>query len=324
VSTEGSRLEFDLLAVNGDFDATAVHDGRFASRSFNTPHLRMGYELIEDANFLAEAPRIASQAVEKVKASTIAPGLYDLDLDPEHLSLTMHESCGHPSELDRALGYEANYAGTSFLTTERRGTFRYGSPHVNLVADNCESETLAATGYDDDGVVCQHWDIVREGIFVGYCTNREVAPKIGETRSRGSNRADSWGSVPIVRIANIGLEPGTATLDELLADVKRGIYIEGHGSYSIDQRRYNFQFGGDAFWMIENGKRTHMVRDVIYHGITPEFWGSCDGVADRSHRRRYGFITCGKGQPGQSGWMTHAASHARFRNVNVIGGQAGS
>jgi TldD protein len=236
----------------------------------------------------------------------------------------MHESCGHPSELDRALGYEANYAGTSFLTTDKRGTFRYGSPHVNLVADNTEPETLAATGYDDDGVACQKWDIVRDGLFVGYCTNREVAPKIGESRSRGSNRADSWGSVPIVRIANIGLEPGTATLDQLLADVKRGIYIEGHGSYSIDQRRYNFQFGGDAFWLIENGRRTHMVRDVIYHGITPEFWSSCDGVADRSHRERYGFITCGKGQPGQSGWMTHPASHARFRQVQVIRGEGRS
>jgi TldD protein len=324
VSTEGSRLEFDLLAVGGEFDATAVHEGRFASRTFNVPYLRMGYELIEEANFLAEASRLAAQAVEKVQAPTIAPGRYDLVLDPEHLSLTMHESCGHPSELDRALGYEANYAGTSFLTTDKRGAFRYGSPYVNLVADNCEPETLAATGYDDDGVACQTWDIVREGIFVGYCTNREVAPNIGETRSRGSNRADSWGSVPIVRIANIGLEPGQATLDELLADVKRGIYIEGHGSYSIDQRRYNFQFGGDAFWLIEKGKRTHMIRDVVYHGITPEFWGSCDGVADRSHRQRYGFITCGKGQPGQSGWMTHPASHARFRNVNVIGGQAGS
>jgi len=324
VSTEGSRLEFDLLATSGDFDATAVYDGRFASRSFNTPHLRMGYELIEHAKFLAEAPRIARQAAEKVQAPTTKPGLYDLVLDPEHLSLTMHESCGHPSELDRALGYEANYAGISFLTTEKRGTYQYGSPHVSLVADNTESETLAATGYDDDGVACQRWDIVRDGIFVGYCTNREVAPKIGETRSRGSNRADSWGSVPIVRIANIGLEPGTATLDHLFADVKRGIYIEGHGSFSIDQRRYNFQFGGDAFWLIENGKLTHMVRDVIYHGITPEFWSSCDAVADRSHRRRYGFITCGKGQPGQSGWMTHAASHARFRNVSVIGGSGAS
>lgn len=320
LSTEGTRLEFDLLASQGEFTATARHDGRFASRSFSTPHLRTGYELIAEANFLAEAPRVAAQAVEKVKAPAVRPGLYDLVLDPEHLSLTIHESCGHPSELDRALGYEANYAGTSFLTTDRRGVFRYGSPHVNLVADNTEPDTLAATGYDDDGVTCQKWDIVREGLFVGYCTNREVASKIGETRSRGSNRADSWGSVPIVRIANIGLEPGTASLDELIADVKRGIYIEGHGSYSIDQRRYNFQFGGDAFWLIENGRRTHMVRDVIYHGMTPEFWGACDGVADRTHRRRYGFITCGKGQPGQSGWMTHAASPARFRRVEVIKG----
>ena len=161
--------------------------------------------------------------------------------------MTIDESCGHPSELDRALGYEANYAGTSFLTTEKRGNFRYGSRYVNLVADNTESETLAATGYDDDGVTCQRWDVVRNGIFVGYCTSREVAPKIDASRSYGSNRADGWGNVPIVRIANIGLESGEATHDQLIADVKCGIYIEGHGSYSIDQRRYNFQFGGDGF-----------------------------------------------------------------------------
>jgi TldD protein len=321
LSTEGTRLEFDLLAGQGECTATALHDGRFASRSFNTPHLRKGYELIEEADFLREAPRVASQAVEKVQAPAVEAGVYDLVLDSEHLSLTMHESCGHPSELDRALGYEANYAGTSFLTTDKRGTFRFGSPHVTLVADNTEPETLAATGYDDDGVACQQWDIVRDGIFVGYCTNREVAAKIGETRSRGSNRADGWGAVPIVRIANIGLAPGAATLDQLIGDVKRGILIEGHGSYSIDQRRYNFQFGGDAFWLIENGWRTRMLRDVIYHGITPEFWNSCDGIADRSFRRRYGFITCGKGQPGQSGWMTHAASPARFRQVAVIRGE---
>ncbi len=186
------------------------------------------------------------------------------------------------------------------------------------MADNTEPGTLAATGYDDDGVACQRWDIIREGRFVGYCTNREVAPRIGQTRSRGSNRADSWASVPIVRIANIGLEPGPSRLDDMIADITRGIYIEGHGSFSIDQRRYNFQFGGDAFWLIENGRRAHMLRDVVYHGITPDFWGRCDAVADASYRRRFGFITCGKGQPGQSGWMTHAASHARFRNISVI------
>ena len=322
-STEGTALDFDLLAAQCAIDATAVWDGRFATRSFNTPHLRQGYELIEEARLPYEAVRVANEALEKVKAPAVDSGLYDLVLDPEHLSLTMHESCGHPSELDRALGYEANYAGTSFLTTDKLKAFRFGSPHVTLVADNTEPGTLAATGYDDDGVACQRWDIVRDGMFVGYCTNREVASKIGEARSRGSNRADSWGSVPIVRIANIGLAPGEATLDQLIAGVKHGIYIEGHGSYSIDQRRCNFQFGGDVFWLIENGRRTHMLRDVIYHGITPEFWNSCDGVANHSCRRRYGFITCGKGQPSQSGWMTHAASPARFRKVRVIRGEGG-
>jgi TldD protein len=324
VSTEGSRIEWDLLAGQGECTAIALHEGRFASRSFNTPHLRKGYELIDEADLLREASRVAAQAVEKVKAPVVDSGEYDLVLDPEHLSLTIHESCGHPSELDRALGYEVNYAGTSFLTPDKRGSFRYGSPDVSLVADNTEPETLAATGYDDDGVMCQQWDIVRNGVFVGYCTNREVAPKIGESRSRGSNRADGWGNIPMVRIANIGLEPGSATVDQLIANVKHGIYIEGHGSYSIDQRRYNFQFGGDAFWLIENGRRTHVLRDVIYHGITPEFWNSCDGVADRSSRRRYGFTTCGKGQPGQSGWMTHAASSARFRKIQVIRGERSS
>jgi TldD protein len=320
VSTEGSQLHFDLLAVQGEIAATAAHEGRFATRTYQTPHLRTGYELVLEADFLREAPRVAAQAVEKVRAPAVEAGRYDLVLDPEHLSLTMHESCGHPSELDRALGYEADYAGTSFLTPDKLGRFRYGSPHVNLVADNTEPETLAATGYDDDGVACQRWDVIREGVFVGYCTSREVAPKIGQARSRGSSRADGWGSIPIVRIANVGLEPGRAGLEDLIADVKRGIYIEGHDSFSIDQQRYNFQFGGDAFWLIENGRRTGMLRDVIYHGITPEFWGSCDGVADVTHRRRYGFITCGKGQPSQAGWMTHAASHALFRRVNVIRG----
>lgn len=320
LSTEGSEVEFDLLAVHGDFDATAAYDGRFASRSFNTPHLRMGYELIEESGFVNEAPRVAAEAVEKVRSPAVDAGRYDLVLDGEHLALTIHESCGHPSELDRALGFEANYAGTSFLTPDRLGVFRYGSAHVTLVADNTESGTLAATGYDDDGVACQRWDIVRNGIFVGYCTNREVAGKIGEQRSRGSNRADGWGAVPMVRIANIGLSPGEGTPNDLIAGIDRGIYIEGQGSYSIDQRRYNFQFGGDAFWLIERGRRTHMLRDVVYHGITPQFWGSCDGVADARFRTRHGFITCGKGQPGQAGWMTHASCPARFRGIQVIRG----
>ena len=321
-STEGTHIDFDLLAVGGGFTATARKDDDFQSRTFIVPIFRTGYEHILAYDFLKEAPRVAAQVVEKVSAKAPPPGSYDLVLDPAHLALTIHESCGHPTELDRALGYEANYAGTSFLTPEKLREFRYGSKHVNLLADNRRPGALASTGYDDDGVSGQRWPIVEEGIFRGYSTNREVAGAIGEKRSRGSCRADSWHSVPIVRIANIGLEPGEETFDSLIGGVKNGIYIEGRGSFSIDQRRYNFQFGGDAFWEIKDGKLGAMLKNVIYNGITPEFWGSCDGVANRDAWRQYGFTTCGKGQPGQSGWMTHAASPARFRGINVMNPKA--
>ncbi len=321
-STEGTAIDFDLLAVGGGFSATAKGEDDFQSRDFSIPFWRKGYEHITAADFVSQAPRVAAQAVEKVKAKQPTPGKYDLVLDPAHLSLTIHESCGHPTELDRALGYEANYAGTSFMTPDQLGKLQYGSKHINLIADNTRAGAMASTGYDDDGVAGQRWPIIEEGRFRGYSTNREVAGAIGEKRSRGSCRADSWSSVPIVRIANVGLEPGNETLDSLLAGVKDGIYIEGRGSFSIDQKRYNFQFGGDSFWEIKDGKRGAMLKNVIYNGITPEFWNSCDGVADRKHWQEHGFINCGKGQPGQSGWMTHAASHACFRQVNVINPKA--
>ncbi len=317
-STEGTVLDFDLLGVGGSFGATARGEDDFESRSFSVPYSRTGYEHIIEHDLKSHAARVAAEAVEKVNAKQPTPGKYDLVMDPGHLALTIHETCGHPTELDRALGYEANYAGTSFLTPEKLGTFRYGSKHVNLVADNTRPGAMASTGYDDDGVAGQRWPIVEEGILRGYSTSREVAGAINEKRSRGSCRADSWSSVPIVRIANVGLEPGNETLESLFDGVKNGIYIEGSGSFSIDQKRYNFQFGGDAFWEIKDGKRGAMLKKVIYNGITPEFWNSCDGVANRDHWREHGFINCGKGQPGQSGWMTHAASPARFRGVNVI------
>ncbi len=321
-STQGSAIDFDLLAVGGEFSATAKGQDDFQSRHFRIPFYRAGYEHVLGFDMPAHAERIAAQAVEKVAARQPSPGEYDLVLDPGHLALTIHESCGHPTELDRALGYEANFAGTSFLTPEKLGTYQYGSKHVNLIADNTKSGQMASTGYDDDGVAGQRWPIVEAGVFRGYSTSREVASAIGETRSRGSCRADSWASVPIVRIANISLEPGHETLDSLFDGIKNGIYIEDRGTYSIDQKRYNFQFGGDAFWEIKNGKRGSMLKNVVYHGITPTFWGSCDGVADRDHWREYGFISCGKGQPGQSGWMTHSASPARFRGVSVIDSKA--
>ncbi|MBI4718021.1 MAG: TldD/PmbA family protein [Planctomycetes bacterium] len=321
-STEGAVLDFDLLAVGGGFGATAKKDDDFQSREFQGSNVRSGYEHILAADLRARAPQVAAEAVEKVAARQPEPGKYDLVLDAAHLALTIHESCGHPTELDRALGYEANYAGTSFLTPDKLNSFRYGSPYVTLIADNTRPGALASTGYDDDGVAAQRWPIIEQGVFRGYSTNREVAGAIGESRSRGSCRADSWSSVPIVRIANVGLEPGTETLESLIGGVENGIYIEGRGSYSIDQRRYNMQFGGDAFWEIRNGKRGAMLKNVIYNGITPEFWNSCDGVADRNLWSEHGFTNCGKGQPGQSGWMTHAASPARFRQISVINPKA--
>jgi TldD protein len=319
MSSEGSLIETLIIRSAANESASAVDESDSQDRSYAIPALNAGYEHIVAGNMLGNAERVAAQAEEKLKAAESPEGTYDLVLDSEHLSLVIHESCGHASELDRALGYEANYAGTSFLTTDKLGAFRYGAPIVNLVADNVRPASLASVGYDDDGVQCQRWDIVREGTFVGYSDNREVAPRVGGTRSHGSCRADSWGSIPIVRIANVGLEPGDARLEDLIADTKRGIYIEGQGSWSIDQRRWNLQFGGDAFWEIVDGKRTRMLKNVIYQSVTPDFWGACDAICDASHWQDHGFLTCGKGQPGQAGHMTHGSSPARFRGMKVLG-----
>ena len=296
-SSEGSFIETDLLRTWGWMEATAAGDGDSQSRYLEADPRHVGWEHVVAADLGGQAERVAREASEKLRAPDGPQGSFDLILDPQHLCLTLHESIGHPSELDRALGYEANYAGTSFLTPDQLGKLRYGSQQVNITADNVFPQGLASVGYDDDGVRCQRWPIVKEGVFVGYSTNREVASAIGESRSRGSCRADSWQSIPIVRISNIGLEPGDAQLDDLIADTKKGIYIAGRGSYSIDQKRYNFQFGGDMFWLIENGRRTRPLKNVIYQGITPEFWGACDAVCDRSHWQPFGVLNCGKGEP---------------------------
>jgi TldD protein len=275
------------------------------------------------ADLAGNAERVAREAAEKLHAEEGPVGEMDLILDPLHLCLTLHETIGHPSELDRALGFEANYAGTSFLTPDQLGKLRYGSPLVNIVADNVYPEGLASIGFDDDGVACQRWDIVREGVFVGYSTNREVAAAIGERRSRGSCRADSWASIPIVRISNVGLEPGDARFEDVLADTKDGIFVEGQGTWSIDQRRYNFQFGGDRFRRIEGGKLGAPLKNVTYQGITPELWGSCDAVCDRAHWEPNGVLNCGKGEPGQSGQMSHGAApplkSPRVRSTAAMG-----
>jgi TldD protein len=244
-------------------------------------------------------------------------------LDPIHMSLTMHESVGHPTELDRVLGWEADFAGISFATPEKLGSFQYGSPIVNFVADNTLADGLASAGYDDDGVPNQKWYIVKDGILNEYGTTRATAPFIGQQLSRGCNRATHYYDFPINRIPNLYLEPGKEPLspNELIADTKDGVMIEGQGSFSIDQHRVNFQFGGDMFWEIKDGKKVRPLKKIIYRSNNPEFWNSVDAICDERFFRTFGVSNCGKGQPGQRGRMTHGGALARFRNIRVGGSQ---
>ncbi len=318
-SNEGHALESKVFTTWVWYRATAVdaHDAR--SRSYEPPARTAGYENVDAADLLANAERVADQAVGHLKAKECAPGVKDLVLDPLHLALTLHESIGHATELDRALGFEESLAGSSFATPDQLGKLRYGAPLVNVIADNTLPGGLATLGFDDEGVAGQKWHLIRDGIFVGYGTSREVAAHVGLDRSVGSCRADAYSSIPIVRQNNFYLEPGKAPLspEELIADTDDGIYIEGHGSFSIDQKRLNFQFGGDAFWEIKSGRLGPMLKNVTYHAITPEFWGSCDAICDERYFRLEGITNCGKGDPCQIARMSHGAAPARFRRVNI-------
>jgi len=320
-NSEGALLEIDAVTSRAWYQATAVDRTTAKTRYFEAAGANAGYEHIRSAPLLAEAPRVAEEAVAKLSAKPCPVGPKDLILHPSHLALTMHESIGHATELDRALGMEESLAGSTFATPDLLGKLRYGSPLMTVTCDNTLPGGLATIGFDDDGVPCQRWDIIRNGILVDYQTSRETCPHIGAGRSHGSCRADSWSSIPIIRQSNFGLAPGPEplSLDELIADTSDGIYIEGMGSFSIDQKRRNFQFGGDCFWEIKNGKRGAMLRDVTYQAITTEFWGSLDAVCDARFWVPVGVMNCGKGDPEQVAQMSHASAPARFRNVNVGG-----
>ncbi len=321
MSTDGSEISRDRLITSGAIHCQTVGEGERQSRSHEAYGMHAGWENILRADFPGNAERVAQEAKAKLTAEHAPEGRLDLILDPEHLYLTIHESIGHATELDRVLGYEADYAGTSFATVDKLGKFQYGSKVVNVVADNTTPEFLASTGADDDGVEGQKWDILCEGVLVDYGTSREVAPKIGAKRSHGTNRADGWHSAPIVRIPNIGLMPGKGTPEELIADTKDGILIEGAGTWSIDQQRLNFQFGGDMFWRIKNGKKAGMLKNVVYRSSTPEFWNACDAVCGPEDWRAIGCMNCGKGQPPQTGMMSHYSSTSRFRQIEVGRGE---
>jgi TldD protein len=237
-------------------------------------------------------------------------------LDGSQMSLQLHESCGHPTELDRALGHEANYAGTSFLTTDQLGTLRYGSPAVSIVTDATTPRGLGSFGFDDEGVPAQKVDLVRNGRFVGYLTSRETAAMLGQV-SNGTMRAESWAHIPLIRMTNVNLEPGTWTLEDLIADTDDGLLMITNRSWSIDDKRYNFQFGTEVGFEIKKGKRGRLLKNCTYTGITPEFWGKCDAVCDASHWEIWGTPNCGKGQPSQTMRTAQGAAPARFRDVQV-------
>jgi TldD protein len=318
-NSEGSLIETDILSSTCGLRATAVASGDAQTRKYEPPALNRGFEIVAEANLISHAPRVAAEAVEKLRARPSPTERMDLILLPSHLWLTIHESVGHATELDRVIGMEESLSGGSFAALDRLGQLRYGSPLINFRALNARPGLLASTGYDDDGVECQDWDVVRDGILVGYTTTREVARAMGEGRSRGSSRADSWAAIPILRMPNLCLMPGRErlSLDEIIADTRHAILIDGDGSFSIDQKRLNFQFGGDAFWEIRDGKRVGMLRDVTYFGITPEFWNSCDALCDEREWRSYGAQNCGKGDPMQIAQMTTGTAPARFRSVEV-------
>ncbi|MBA3711906.1 MAG: TldD/PmbA family protein [Pyrinomonadaceae bacterium] len=321
-STDGSRIEQYLIRSSPDFTVTAADrtTGDFQTRNSLGGPQGLGYEYMEKYPWLNEAEQAGNEAVAMLKAKSIEPGKYDLVLHPSHLWLTIHESVGHPTELDRALWWEANYAGTSFLTPDKIGKLQFGSKHINFVADRTQLSGLATVGYDDEGVPAQRWHLVKDGVFVDWQTTRDLAPLVGHKKSYGCLHAESWSSVPFPRMPNVSLEPSpqNTTLDDLLSDVKDGILIYGRGSYSIDQQRYNFQFGGQTFWEVKNGKVNGMLRDVAYQSRTTDFWGACDALGGQATYGLGGSFNDGKGEPGQSNAVSHGCPPARFRQINVL------
>ena len=323
-SSGGSRITQSRVRVMPETEVTAIDKatGKFATRAGLAAPRGSGYDYILSYDFIGEAAKAAEQAREKLTAKPVEPDDYDLVLDPTNLWLTIHESVGHPTELDRALGWEANFAGTTFCTPDKLGKLQYGSSLMNIMADRSQEGGLATVGYDDDGVrsVGKEFPIIQHGLFVNYQTAIGQAQLIGQKCSNGCAFADSWSSFPIQRMPNVSLQPNpkSCSLDDLISEVRRGIYIVGNGSWSIDQQRHNFQFGGQLFYEIRHGKLGGMLRDVAYQGNTVDFWNSMDGIGDQSTYFLGGAPNCGKGQPEQTAPVSHGAVPARFRGVTVL------
>ena len=320
VSSDGASVEQELVECGAGLDALATADGAYQIRSYPSAHggwsAQAGWEYVETLGLEREAPRVAEQAVALLSADPCPAGRTTVVLDSEQLQLQLHESVGHPIELDRVYGTEAAYAGTSFLQPSDLGSLRYGSERMNVTADPTSPGGLGTFAFDDEGVPAVRQTIVEAGVLRGFLTSRETAARIG-AGGGGSMRADGWSRMPLVRMTNLNLEPGEGSLEDLLADVDDGLYLETNKSWSIDDKRLNFQFGTQIAWEVKRGRLGRMLRDATYTGITPQFWGSLDAVAGPQAWVLSGLTNCGKGQPGQSAHVSHGAAPARFRDVQV-------
>ncbi len=320
VSTEGARTEQSWIESGAGITAYAVGGGEVVSRSYPTSHgggwEQAGWEFIESLDLIGNAPRVAEQAARLLTAPYVEPGVCDLIIDGSQLALQVHESIGHPTELDRVLGEEAAFAGTSFVTLDDVGSLQYGSEFVTVTADATIPGSLGSFGWDDEGVPAQRDYLIKEGLLTGLQTSRETAASIGRT-SNGCMRADGWNRIPLIRMTTISLEPGDWDFDDLIADTEHGLYVETNNSWSIDDKRLNFQFACEIGWEIDNGVLTRMVKNPNYTGISPKFWNSCDAVCSREYWGVWGLANCGKGEPMQVAHVAHGASPARFRDVQV-------
>jgi TldD protein len=323
VSSIGSEIHQVKMQSGAGIVATSFADNEIQKRSYPTSfggqHALQGYELVEALDLVGHAPRVAEECVALHSAAQCPEGERTILLESSQLGLQIHESIGHPIELDRVLGMEANFAGLSFLTLDKLNTLRYGSDIVNVVADArlAHGLGLGTFGYDDEGVPALCTDIIKDGQFVGYLSNRETAAAIGQSRSGGTMRAESWNRLPIIRMTNVSLLPGAWNYDDLLADTDDAILMETNRSWSIDDRRYHFQFSTEIGWEIKGGKKVRMLKNPSYSGITTEFWNSCDAICSRDWWTLWGTPNCGKGQPMQTMGTGHGAAPARFRKVKV-------
>ncbi len=321
-SSEGALIEQTQVRLAPGFEATALDPktGEVSNRSWEGSPAQAGWEHLQRVHFFEDGARIGQDAVEKLNAASVEPKKRDLILAPSNLWLTIHESVGHPTELDRALGYEANMAGTSFATIDKLKKLQFAAPHVTLFADKTTPNGLATCGYDDDGVKTQRWNLIEKGQLVGYQTTREQAAWLSESASRGCSYAQNHASVPFQRMPNVSLAPGEKEqgLAELISATDDGVFIVGDGSWSIDHQRYNFQFGGQMFYEVKKGKITRPLKNVAYQSNTLEFWRSCDLVGGAKSWELNGTSSDGKGEPMQSNAVSHGCAPARFRGVSII------